>query len=139
MSSQDPIYTNSQTCAICDSQAIERKFKVPIFDLGSIFYLGIYYHKLDFIYVLNEQDEDAPYRIGQILNFAQDDANNTIQLQIRILQYYNDFAAKYGLSSFNQANWIKDEVCDNYLSYSFTYIAILALSLLHITNNNYPC
>lgn len=141
MSSQDPFYTesSSQTCAICNSQAIERQSKAPILDLGSIFYLGIHYHKLDFIYVLNEQDEDAPYQIGQILNFAQDDANNTIQLHIRILQHYFDFAAKYGLNSFNQANWKKDEVCVNYFSYSFTYIGILALSLLHITNNNYFC
>jgi hypothetical protein len=93
---------------------------------------------LDFIYVLNEQDEDAPYEIGQILSFAQDHTN-TIQLQIRMLKHYDDFAAKHGLNSFNQANWKEDEVCDNNFTCSFTYIAILASSLLYITNRNYSC
>jgi hypothetical protein len=94
---------------------------------------------LDFIYVLNEQDEDAFYKIAQILDFAQDNKTNTIQLQIRKLKHYNDFAAKHGLDSFHQANWKKKEVCNNNFSCSFTYIAILASSLLYITNNNYSC
>jgi len=93
---------------------------------------------LDFIYVLNEQDEDAPYKIGQILNFAQDNANNTIQLQIRKLKHYDDFAAGHR-DSFNQAYWKKDEVCDNNFSFSFTYTAIPASSLLYLTNKNYSC
>ncbi|KAF8503256.1 S-adenosyl-L-methionine-dependent methyltransferase [Russula emetica] len=109
-STQDPFNTElSHFCAICDSQAIKRKSETPILNLGSIFYLGMVYHKLDFIYVLNEQDEDAPYEIGQILNFSQDNANNTIQLQIRKLKHYDDFAVKHEHNLFNQANWKKDE------------------------------
>ena len=91
---------------------------------------------MDFIYILNGQDEDALYKIGQILDFSQDNEDNTIQLQIRKLKHYDKFAAKHGLNSSDQA---KDEVCDNNFSWSFTYIALLASSLLHITNNNYSC
>lgn len=138
-STYDPSSEFSQTCAICDSQAIRQKSETPLFNLGSIFYQGIVYHKLDFIYILNKQDEDAPYKIGQILDFAQDNGNNTIQLQIRKLKCYNNFAIKHGLCSSNQANWKKDEVCDNSFSCSFTYIVILASSLLYITNSNYSC
>jgi len=76
---------------------------------------------LDFIYVLNEQDENASYEIGQILDFAQDSATNTIQLQIRKLKHYNDFVAKHGLNSFDQANWKNDEVC-NMNSVFFFYL-----------------
>jgi hypothetical protein len=119
-STHDPSTKFSQTCAICDSQAIKRKSETPILNSGSIFYLGTVYHKLDFIYLLNKQDGDAPYKIGQILNFAQDNENNTIQLQIRKLKHYNDFAAKHGLNSLN---WKKNEVCDNCFNCSFTYIA----------------
>lgn len=115
-STHDPSTEYSQTCVICDSQAIKRKSETPILNCGSIFYLGIVYHKLDFIYVLNEQDEDAPYEIGQILNFAQNNGNDTIQLQIRKLKYYDDFAAKNGL---NQV------VCDNNFSCSFTVLILL--------------
>jgi hypothetical protein len=132
-STYDPSTEFSETCAICDSQAIKRKSETPILNNGNIFYLGTVYHKLDFIYILNEQDEDAPYEIGQILDFAQNNKNNTIQLQIRKLKHYNDFAAEHKLNSFNQM------VCDNNFSYSFTYIAILASSLLHITNKNHFC
>ncbi len=136
-STHDPSTKFSQTCAICDSQAIKRKFETPILYFGSILYLNTVYHKLDFIYVLNGQDEDASYKIGQILDFAQDNENNTIQLQIRKLKHYNNFAAKHGLNSLN---WKKDEVCDNYFNCSFTYIVLLlASSLLHITNSNYSC
>jgi hypothetical protein len=112
-STHSPSTEFSQTCAICDSQAIKTKSETPIFNFGSIFYLGIAYHKLDFIYVLNEQDEDAPYEIAQILDFSQDNENNTIQLQIRKLKHYDDFAAKHSLNFFNQANWKGDEVCNN--------------------------
>jgi hypothetical protein len=94
---------------------------------------------LDFIYFLNEQDEDAPYEIGQLVNFSQDNSNNTLQLQIRRLKHYDDFAARHGLNSFTQANSKKNEVCDNNFYYYFTYNALLASSLLHITNRNYPC
>jgi hypothetical protein len=95
---------------------------------------------LDFIYFLNEQDEDAPYEIGQIVDFAQNNSNNTLQLQIRRLKHYDDFAAKHGLNSFTQANSKKDEVCNNNLNYYyFTYNALLAPSLLHTTNRNYSC
>jgi hypothetical protein len=97
-----------QTCVICDSQATEKKSETPTFNLGSIFYLGIAYHKLDFIYILNEQDEDACYKIGQILSFSQDDASNTVQVQIRLLKHYDNFA-EHKLDSF----WMKDEVCNS--------------------------
>lgn len=96
---------------------------------------------MDFIYV--GQDEDDPYEIGQILDFTQDFANNIIQLQIRKLKHYSDFAAKHGLYSSNQANWKNDEVCDNISLIASllieSYFAILASSLLHITNTNYSC
>ena len=122
---QDLSYTDlSQSCAICNSQAIKRKFETPIFNLDSIFYLGIVFHKLDFIYILNEQDEDAPYEIGQILNFVEDIANNTIQVRIRRLKHYEDFATKHQLDSFYQTNWKKDEVCVN-------NIIVLLLILLY--------
>jgi hypothetical protein len=81
---------------------------------------------LDFIYLLNKQNEDAPYKIGQILSFAQDNENNTIQLQIRKLRCYDNFAAKHNLYSF-QANWKKDEVCNNNLNCSFTYICYISI------------
>jgi hypothetical protein len=115
-STHDPSTEFSQSCAICNSQAIKTKSETPYFNLGSIFYLGIAYHKLDFIYVLNEQDEDAPYEIAQILDFVQDNRNNTIQLQIKNLKHYDDFIAKHRLNSFNQANWKEDEVCNNNFS-----------------------
>jgi hypothetical protein len=130
-STQDSSDTHSNICAICVSQAIKRKSETPILNLGSLFYLDTVYHKLDFIYLLNEQDEDAPYEIGQILSFAQDN-HNTIQLQIRRLKHYDDFVAKHKLYSFNQANWKKDEVCHNSFTCSFTYIAI---SIVYITHH----
>lgn len=94
---------------------------------------------MDFIYILNEQDEDALYEIGQILNFTQDITNNIIQVQIRRLKHYEDFATKHKLDFFYQANLQKDEVCVNNLIVLFTYIAMLASSLLYITNRNYFC
>jgi hypothetical protein len=127
----------SQTCAICDSQAAKRKFETPILNLGSIFYLGTLFHKLDFIYIINEQDEDAPYKIGQILSFAQDNAGNTVQVQIRQLKHYDNFAEHS--NSFHSVNWMKDEVCANNFTCSFTYSAILASSLLHINDRNNSC
>ena len=130
----------SGTCVICDSQAFKRKSETPIFNLDSIFYLDTVYHKLDFIYLLNGQDEDASYEIGQILDFVHDNPDNTIQLQIRRLKHYDNLAARHGLYSFHQASWKKDEVCDNNLSYSFTYCYfILASSLLHITHRYHFC
>jgi hypothetical protein len=89
---------------------------------------------LDFIYILNEQDEDAPYKIGQILSFAQDNASNTVQVQIRLLKHF----AKHR-NSFHLANWMKDEVCNNNFTYLFTYSFIPASSLLHINNGNNFC
>lgn len=108
-------HTPSQTCAICGSQAAKRKSETPTLSLGSISYLGIIYHELDFVYVLDEQDEDASYKIGQILSFTQDDA--TIQVQIRQLKHYDDLV-KQELSSFHLANWKKDEVLIIILLYS---------------------
>jgi hypothetical protein len=96
-----------QTCAICDYQAAKRKAESPTLSLGSISYLGTTYHELDFIYVLNEEDKDAPYQIAQILNFNQDDA--TIQVQIRLLRHYDDLVKQHP-TSFYLANWKKDEV-----------------------------
>lgn len=101
-----------QTCVICDTQAAEKKSETPTFNLGSIFYLGIAYHKLDFIYILNEQDEDACYKIGQILSFFQDDASNIVQVQIRLLKHYDSFA-EHRLDFLNSASWMKDEVCNS--------------------------
>ena len=140
-STQDFSHTElSQTCAICDCQAAKKRSETPILDSGSIFYLGTVYHKLDFIYILNEQNEDALYKIGQILSFSQDNTSNTIQVQIRQLKHYDNFA-EHGLNSiakFNLANWMNDEVCyNNFTYFSFTYIAILASSLLHNIYRNY--
>ena len=130
---QDSSNTPSKSCVICNFQAIKKKSETPIFNLGSIFYLDTVFHQWDFIYILNEQNEDAPYEIGQILGFFQDNSNNTIQLQIRRLKHDDDFIVS---RFFNQG---KDEVCVNNFSCSFTYIAILASSLSHITNRNYYC
>lgn len=112
----------SQTCAICDSQAAEKKSETPFLDLGSISYLGTVFHKLDFVYILNEQNEDASYRIGQILSFAQDNASNTVHVQIRHLKHYDDFAEQN--FTFNLANWMKDEVCK---SNFFLFLNLLIL------------
>ncbi len=129
---QDPSYTKlSQTCAICASQAAKRKSETPLLDHDSIFYLGTVYHKLDFIYVLNEQDEDAVYKIGQILSFAQDNAANIAQVQISQLKHYDDIV-KHRFNSFNLANWRKDEVCDN----NFTFILlILPYSIIFVSHH----
>lgn len=99
--------TPSQTCSICVSQAAKQKSESPTLSLGSIFYLGVTYHELDFIYILNEQDEDASYKIAQILSFAQDGA--TIQVQIRQLKHYDDLI-KQKLTTYHLANWRMDEV-----------------------------
>ncbi len=111
----------SQTCAICDSQAAKTKAETPFLNLGSIFYQGIVYHNLDFIYILNEQDEDSPYEIGQILSFSQNNESNIVQVKIRQLKYYDDIA-KQRLNSFNLANWKRDEVCDNNFTYSLLIV-----------------
>jgi hypothetical protein len=107
--------TLSQTCSICISQAAKRKSESPTLSLGSISYLGVTYHELDFIYISNEQDEDAPYKIAQILSFAQDDA--AIQVQIRQLKHYDDLF-KQKLTSSHSANWRKDEVLLVFMLYS---------------------
>lgn len=99
--------TSLQTCSICDYQAIKRKSESPTLSPGCISYLGITYHELDFIYVLNKQDQDAPYQIAQILNFIQDDA--TVQVQIRLLRHYDDLV-RQSSTSFYFDNWKKDEV-----------------------------
>ena len=127
-STQDSSKTYSKTCVICDSQAIKRKSETPILNLGSIFYQDTVFHKLDFIYLLNEQDEDAPYDIGQILDFAQDNPNNTIQLQIRRLKHYDNFVARQG---FNQANSKKFEVCNNNFTCFFTYCYTSIIFITH--------
>lgn len=112
----------SQTCAICDSQAAKKKFETPFLNLGSIFYLGTVFHKLDFVYVLNKQDEDASYRIGQIIGFTQDHASSAVYVQIKQLKHFDNFA-KHGFNSFNLANWMNDEVCDsNFTYFLYTYI-----------------
>jgi hypothetical protein len=135
--SVSPSFTElSPTCVICDLKAAKKKSETPILNLGSIFYLGTVYHKFDFIYVLNEQDEDASYKIGQILSLSEDNAGNTVQVQIRQLKHYDDFAM-HELNSFNLANWMKDEVCSNNFVYSFTYIALPASPLLHIKDRNH--
>jgi len=97
---------SSQTCAICDSQAVKEKSEGPILNLGSISYLGTQYHELDFIYVINKEDEDSPYIIAQVLSFSQDDASKTIHVQIRLLKHY-DCLVKQGLT-FDLPN-LKDE------------------------------
>ena len=104
---QIPSSTLSQTCSICVSQAAKRKSESPTLTFGSISYLGVTYHELDFIYILNEQDEDTSYKIAQILSFTQD--NTAIQVQIRQLKHYDDLV-KQKLTSFHLANWKKDEV-----------------------------
>jgi len=63
---------------------------------------------------LNEQDEDAPYKIAQILSFTQD--NTTIQVQIRELKHYDDLV-KQKFTSFHLANWRKDEVLSVFMHY----------------------
>lgn len=107
--------TSLQTCSICDYQASKRKSESPTLSHGCISYLGITYHELDFIYVLNEQDPDAPYQIAQILNFVQDDT--TIQVQIRLLRHYDDLVQQ-SPTSFFFANWKKDEVLLVIVSFS---------------------
>ena len=113
-------HTPSQTCAICDSEAAKGKSETPTLSLGSISYLGIIYHELDFVYVLDEQDDNAPYKIGQILSFTQDNA--IIQVQIRQLKHYDDLV-KQEPSSFHLANWKKDEVLIILLLYSLLIYA----------------
>jgi hypothetical protein len=76
---------------------------------------------LDFIYVLNEQDEDSPYEIGQILSFSQNSESDMVQVKIRQLKYYDDIA-KQRLNSLNLANWKRDEVCDNNFLYSLLIV-----------------
>jgi hypothetical protein len=107
--------TSLQTCSTCDYQASKRKSKTPTLSLGCISYLGITYHELDFIYVLNKQDQDAPYQIAQILNFVQDDT--TVQVQIRLLRHYDDLV-RQSPTSFYFSNWKKDEVLSVIVSFS---------------------
>ena len=111
-----------QTCSICDYQATKRKSESPTLSLGCISYLGITYHEMDFIYVLNKQDQDAPYQIAQILNFDQDDA--TVQVQIRLLRHYDDLV-RQSSTSFYFANWKKDEVLLVIVSLFFADMVIL--------------
>jgi len=99
----------AQPCALCDSQAAKNKSECPTINLGSISYLGARYHELDFIYAINEQDEDAPYMIAQVLSFSQDHTSQSVQVQIRQLRHYDDLVQS-GQTPFNIANWKKDEV-----------------------------
>ena len=105
----------SQSCSICISQAAKRKSESPTLSLGSISYLGVTYHELDFIYFLRGQDEDAPYKIAQILSFTQD--NTAIQVQVRQLRHYDDLVKQKPIS-FQAANWRKDEVFLVFILYS---------------------
>ena len=114
--------TSLQTCSICDYHATKRKSESPTLSLGSISYLGTTYHELDFIYVLDKQDKDAPYQIAQILNFAQD--NTSVQVQIRLLRHYDDLVRQSSIS-FYSANWKKDEVLLVIIFFFFANIIIL--------------
>jgi len=119
----EPTQVSSCTsCSICDYQATKRKSESPTLSLGCISYLGITYHEMDFIYVLNKQDQDAPYQIAQILNFDQDDA--TVQVQIRLLKHYDDLV-RQSSTSFYFANWKKDEVLLVIVSLFFADVIIL--------------
>ncbi|KAI9511110.1 S-adenosyl-L-methionine-dependent methyltransferase [Russula earlei] len=104
---QAPYAMPTQACASCDSQAAKKKSECPTLRLGSILYLGTRYHELDFIYAINEQDEDAPYIIAQILNISQD-TSQSVQIQIRQLKHYADLV-KQEQAFINMANWKKDE------------------------------
>lgn len=126
------------TCVICDLKAAKKKSETPILNLGSIFYLGTVYHKFDFVYVLNEQDEDASYKIGQILSLFENNAGNTVQVQIRLLKHYDDFAL-HELNSFNLANWIKDEVCNNsFHLFLYLYCLTSITSATHQRQKSFP-
>ncbi|KAI9459440.1 S-adenosyl-L-methionine-dependent methyltransferase [Lactarius psammicola] len=94
---QIPPPISSQACAICDSQMAQRESKSPVLTFESFSYLGTSFHKLDFIYALYEQDEDAPYIIGQILSFTNGLPNQAPQVQIRQLEHYDDLV-KHELS-----------------------------------------
>lgn len=100
---QTPSSISSQTCVICDFRACQSKS--PAIHSGSFSHLGTIFHELDFIYALH--DEDAPYIMGQILSF-NDDENQPPQVQIRQLEHYDNL-----IRHESNTNTIrtKDEVC----------------------------
>ncbi|KAH9180823.1 S-adenosyl-L-methionine-dependent methyltransferase [Lactarius sanguifluus] len=87
---QTPPLVSPGACAICDSQAAQKEIQTPALNFGSFSYLGANFHELDFIYALHEQDEDAPYIIGQVLSFTRGHADQVPQVQIRQLEHYDD-------------------------------------------------
>jgi hypothetical protein len=99
------------SCAICDSQSAKNKLETPTLGFGSFSYLDITYHELDFVYILNDQDNDAPYLIAQVLSFSMDSSRQTIQVQIRQLDHYDNLA----IHDLGTSYWKKDEVCINTL------------------------
>ncbi|KAH9026772.1 S-adenosyl-L-methionine-dependent methyltransferase [Lactarius pseudohatsudake] len=87
---QTPPLVSPDACAICDSQAAQKEIQTPALNFGSFSYLGANFHELDFIYALHEEDEDAPYLIGQVLSFTSGHADQVPQVQIRQLEHYDD-------------------------------------------------
>jgi hypothetical protein len=110
----------SHSCAICDSQSAKKRSETPTLGPGCFLYLGTTYHELDFVYVLNDQDEDAPYIIAQVLSFDMDNLSQTVQVQIRQLEHYDNLAI-HNLDAFN---WKKDEVCIKNLTCYVTNVSI---------------
>lgn len=102
---QIPSPISSQTCAICNSRAAQSIS--PAINLGSFSHLGDSFHELDFIYALHEEDNDAPYTIGQILSFNED-ANQGPQVQIRQLEHYDDLIRHESSANVSSE---KHEVC----------------------------
>ena len=95
----------SYPCTICVSQHAKKESKKPTLGLGSFSYLGITYHEQDFVYVLNDQDYDAPYIIAQVLSFGT--KHSTIQVQVRQLECYDNLITP----DLRASNWKRDDVC----------------------------
>jgi hypothetical protein len=91
-------------CTICVSQHTKKESETPTLGLGSFSYLGITYHEQDFVYILNDQDYDAPYIISQVLSFGT--KHSTIQVQVRQLEHYDDLITP----NLRASDWKRDDV-----------------------------
>jgi hypothetical protein len=122
--SQVPSHLTPHSCVICGSQSTKRKFETPTLGLGSFSHLGTTYHKLDFIYTLNDQDDDESYIIAQVLGFYMNNSTQTIQVHIRQLEHCDNLAMCQPSASFN---WRKDEVCSRNLIIYLSFFADLII------------
>ena len=116
--------TPSHSCVICGSQSAKTKFETPTLGLGSFSHLGITYHQLDFIYTLNDQDDDAPYVIAQVLSFDMNNPTQIIQVHVRQLEHCDNLAMCHLSAS---SNWRKDEVCSRNLIIYLSFFADLII------------